>query len=430
MNIFNAALVTPTYYVYFTSATIVTSAILFRGFHGTAQEIATVVMGFLQICAGVVLLQLAKSSKDVPDAAVFKGDLDQVRTMAEQEEPESEPRADTIRGGGALLRALSRSRTKRQAEEVATLHSERMEPIGEDEQVEWDGLRRRKTVLAPGQSPLQRSKTVHPPLGMAYFPGDETSTISEADTDADVHPGFFPRFGRSLRKNSTTLRNGRGSPSPVPLGTVMPNKTSLDREDSHDRDHIYGLPPGLRKETLDSDTSYKGGGGGYPSDHVHFSASVDERDRVSSQGSSLAPPRPPPHGALSGAKRQFSFQNVFHRRRSDDHVALSSGGGGGGGDGLGLGQRPTSSNRTLSFGSRKASAQVPGRGTEEERAGLVKGDSGLPLYGEGVDEEEEWRRSDSPDEEQDLGQRRRMRDDYDEHDHDSDDLYGEPRREF
>lgn len=98
LNIFNAALVTPTYYVFFTSSTIVTSAILFRGFAGSVQSIITVVLGFLQICAGVVLLQLSKSSKDVPDAAVFNGDLDQVRTVAEQEEPESEPKADAIRG--------------------------------------------------------------------------------------------------------------------------------------------------------------------------------------------------------------------------------------------------------------------------------------------------------------------------------------------
>jgi len=53
----------------------------------------SVVMGFLQICAGVVLLQLSKSAKNVPDAEVFRGDLDQVRTVAEQEEPESEPKA-------------------------------------------------------------------------------------------------------------------------------------------------------------------------------------------------------------------------------------------------------------------------------------------------------------------------------------------------
>ena len=56
----------------------------------------SVVMGFLQICAGVVLLQLSKSAKNVPDAEVFRGDLDQVRTVAEQEEPEYEPKAGMI----------------------------------------------------------------------------------------------------------------------------------------------------------------------------------------------------------------------------------------------------------------------------------------------------------------------------------------------
>ncbi len=75
LNLFNAALVTPTYYVFFTSATIVTSAVLFQGFKGSAVTIATVIMGFLVICSGVVLLQMSKSAKDLPDAALFKGDL-------------------------------------------------------------------------------------------------------------------------------------------------------------------------------------------------------------------------------------------------------------------------------------------------------------------------------------------------------------------
>src|ERR1700759_3682715 len=99
-------MVTPTYYVYFTSTTIITSAVLFRGFKGTATQIITVVFGFLTICSGVVLLQLSKSAKDVPDTAVFTGDLDQVRTVAEQEEPEYEPRADTMRGTAAIIRAI------------------------------------------------------------------------------------------------------------------------------------------------------------------------------------------------------------------------------------------------------------------------------------------------------------------------------------
>ena len=144
-------MVTPTYYVYFTSTTIITSAVLFQGFKGTASSIVTVVMGFLTICSGVVLLQLSKSAKDVPDAAVFSGDLNQVRTIAEQEQAESEPKADAIRGTAALVRRFSTTREKMEIEELKRIRAEkeqeRLEAVSEDglPQFEWDGLRRRRT---------------------------------------------------------------------------------------------------------------------------------------------------------------------------------------------------------------------------------------------------------------------------------------------
>lgn len=124
-------------------------------------------MGFLTICSGVVLLQLSKSAKDVPDAAVFKGDLDQVRTVAEVEEPEYEPRADAIRGGSAILRSLSKARSTRELQEAHRIKEEHMQVIGEGETVEFDGIRRRKTVLDPSRPPTRTgtmmSKTIHPP---------------------------------------------------------------------------------------------------------------------------------------------------------------------------------------------------------------------------------------------------------------------------
>ncbi|KAG0031657.1 hypothetical protein BGZ81_000862 [Podila clonocystis] len=54
------AMVTPTYYVTFTSTTIITSAILYQGFHATVVAILTVCLGFLTICGGVLLLQTSK----------------------------------------------------------------------------------------------------------------------------------------------------------------------------------------------------------------------------------------------------------------------------------------------------------------------------------------------------------------------------------
>ncbi|KAF2770415.1 DUF803-domain-containing protein [Teratosphaeria nubilosa] len=394
LNLFNAALVTPTYYVYFTTSTIVTSAVLFQGFHGTVTQIVDVVLGFLTICSGVVLLQLAKSSKDVPDTAVLSGDLDQVRTVAEQEEPEYEPRADTIRGGAGIVRAMSKIRTKREVEEVKRIHEEHMRPIGENEEVEWDGLRRRKTVSSASRSAagsISRRKTGHPPLGMSHFPS-EGDDISEPDSE--VHPGFFGRIGRNPAPNKSQRSNKSSRPgtSPVPLASVGPlrMKTADEMDDQgHSAEQIYGLPADLQHhdEHEGEDTEYRGVSAG---PHIHFAG--DSRARTDSRGSSLAPPRPPPHvqpTATGGNKRQFSFQDFIHRHKNVDPHADDN--------------RPLSRG-ALSFTSRRSSIgrsnreyPTSGQTTEEERLGLVAGDgsrSTLPKYTELEDEGEGRRSSD------------------------------------
>lgn len=355
LNLFNAALVTPTYYVYFTSTTILTSAVLFRGFKGTPISITTVVMGFLQICTGVVLLQLAKSSKDVPDTAVFKGDLDQVRTIAEQEEPEFEPRADTIRGGGALLRAVSQRRARREMDEAKTMLHENMEPIGENEIVEWDGLRRRRTVLGPSGEPgsLRRSKTLHPPLGMTSFPEEN---ISDDGSD-DVHPGFFPRFGRRSTRRSTRSGGGRASPSPVPMSgiTVIANdKAGYDsREQS--REHVYGLPASLRPQADGvNDTAYHS-----PREHIQW---ADPAQQSPTRARGLTAPKPPPHSPTSPQRRVFSFQQIFHKTES------------------GRNSPAIEDNERKQRGPPRAGLFHRSKAdTEEEQLGLVKGDSHATL---------------------------------------------------
>jgi hypothetical protein len=318
-------LVTPTYYVFFTSSTIVTSAVLFQGFKGTPIQIITVIMGFLTICSGVVLLQLSKSAKDVPDAAVFKGDLDQVRTVAEVEEPEYEPRADAIRGGSAILRSLSTARSHRELQEAKRIKEEHMQVIGEGETVEFDGIRRRKTMLDPSRPPTRHgtvvTRTVHPPLGMTHFPGDDSD-----DDNASFHPGFFERLRSRGKSNaSRTSSSGVGM---TPLPPIPTDGAS---------DHVDPI--------FDKDTSYK------PHDaHIQFA----ELPPVHSDDT-LYPPKPPPHQA----KRQFSFNNVFHRNRGDSEASASGS------------KRPVSRNSRKS--SRDGTKAAPG--TEEERLGLVKGDS-------------------------------------------------------
>jgi len=253
---------------------------------------------------------------------------------------------------------VDRARQEKQAIEAKRLHEERMQPIGENEQVEWDGLRRRKTVLEPGQSPLQRRKTVHPPLGMSQFPHETESVMSDDD---DIHPGFFTRL-RSRGRSGT-----HQSVPPVPLEGLHFPKDSDGPPSSagnlHPHSHVYGLPPGLQRD-MQQDTSYK------PHEPaIQWAAEVE--DDKSKPKDSLAPPKPPPHTA----KRQFSFQNVFHRNRAESA-----------GEGSGSG-RPMSRG-ALSFSSKRSSKdhtpQTDGT-TEEERLGLVKGDSqillNVPNYG-------------------------------------------------
>lgn len=310
-------------------------------------------MGFLQICSGVVLLQLSKSAKDVPDAAVFKGDLDQVRTVAEVEEPEYEPRADTLRGGAAILRSLSKARSKKELNEAIKIKEEHMEPIGEGEQVEFDGLRRRKTIVGDFNRPPTRSgtvmtKTVHPPLGMSQFP-----TYDSDDDNDSFHPGFFQRL-RS-RGKSTSSRGSSHAPGPNTMGMKnlppIPTDGTSDMDRASDKDSY--------KQGMSEDTSYN------PHDaHIQF-ASLPEpptsHDRQASGSSSLKP--------AHMAKRQFSFQNVFGRHRAESTGESS-------------GKRPVSRN------SRKSSREGKVAGTEEERLGLVKGDSThlLPIASHGSDE--------------------------------------------
>ncbi|KAI9707272.1 MAG: hypothetical protein M1836_000232 [Candelina mexicana] len=384
LNIFNAALVTPTYYVFFTSSTIVTSAILFRGFKGTAASIATMAMGFLQICAGVILLQLSKSSKDVPDAAVFSGDLDQVRTVAEQEQPESEPKADAIRGTAAIIRRISMSRKKMEVDEAKRIHQDHMEdlgPINENEQVEWDGLRRRKTVLgSPSPGGLQRRKTLHPPLGLTRFPED---LGHEQHSGAGIEDGGERGFLGSVKKRTKSswlpgqrknsgpggTMDGQGPETSIPEyklddDTAYNPHSTQQPEGSMEMSHVYGLPAGLRHHEDPADRS---GASSVAQPTGPLKWADDPRVREEKPHSSLAPPAPPPHTA----KRQFSFQNVFHRHRHDEF-----------GDSGQSDRRPRS---RKGLGSRHGSkdiaipAQQPTSGTEEERLGLVKGDSSVML---------------------------------------------------
>lgn len=261
-----------------------------------------------------------------------------------------------------------------------------LQPIGENEHIEWDGLRRRRTTI--GTNPSIRSRgnstpfppyesvvqpaTPHPPLGMSHFPDPE----DESDHDEERPTTSVSLFTRAKsilipphnRQSSAGSHDTQSPMHPVPLNeiAVPPYRSQTDGIYEHD---AYGLP--LR----DQKTEYQGVGSRHitiPDDPV--------LNRPTSSGSSLLQPgpTPPPHSA----RRQFSFQNIIHPR----------------------GHRPQDDNQAqprspkIRLGQRKLShgAQVKGA-TEEERLGLVKGDTNIgrtpqePEYSEDYEEEpEDW----------------------------------------
>ncbi|KDN53195.1 DUF803-domain-containing protein [Tilletiaria anomala UBC 951] len=127
LELFNTAMVTPTYYVLFTFMTLVTSIVLFQGLSASVVAIVTIVLGFLVICVGITILQLSKID---PEDLAQKPGIDRSTTMLlkasrshlrQSEKGEStqieDPGVDTIRGGlgivGSVIRARSSSRLSR-----------------------------------------------------------------------------------------------------------------------------------------------------------------------------------------------------------------------------------------------------------------------------------------------------------------------------
>ncbi|KAI2628304.1 magnesium transporter NIPA-domain-containing protein [Xylaria nigripes] len=374
LNIFNAAMVTPTYYVYFTSTTIITSAVLFRGFKGTPTEIVTVVFGFLTICSGVVLLQLSKSAKDVPDTAVFTGDLNQIQTIVEQEQPETEPKADALRGTAALLRRISHARIRMEHEEFKRLHQEkemeRLATLNEDgshEQYEWDGLRRRRTTLSSQRSrPFTApspAPTPHPPLGRTRLLSEEE--LQEMEREQPMSPRVLSSIAGTIRDRARSVLSPRpGLPhherrddnsstlSPMQPAPLTPVSVASEKYDSKASSYHYGLT------TNPHETEYNGASSGYQGDRDHH---VQFTEPPKPEGSTISlAPTPPIHGdPHQSARRQFSFQNVFRRHPADRPQD----------QGL-----PTTHDHSHLHGMRGRSPQVK-NATEEETLGLVVGDS-------------------------------------------------------
>lgn len=403
-------------------------------------------MGFLQICSGVVLLQLSKSAKDVPDTEIFRGDLDQVRTVAEMSEPESEPKADAIRGTAAIIRRISMARQKAEVEEARQIREERINEMlnGPTDNVEWDGVRRRLTWSANGTGASTRRRNTtsgaRPPLGMSRMPdleeGVESTTeravgrrrslsVDEAmrtqvygiqPDDEPSHPAGFVERVKNLfitkQRSQSSLRSGEGDaampyrdmgdaggPS-LPLGhgrarPYSPGAASLPRlnvtlsppnENTKSRDFGASPSKGQLPRTQELERTISGGSE-YTAIPTQSTSSSRTTQSVPATPNSQGLRPPSSNSTSSAAHRQFSFQRVFgrhHHSRSGSSSTHPRPNTGPTGEPVrSAHSAPSHLHLPRMRGNSAPTAVVPL--TEEEMLGLVKGDSA----GTAVDSEDE-----------------------------------------
>lgn len=273
-------------------------------------------MGFLQICCGVILLQLSKSSKDVPDAAVFKGDLDQIREVATQEESETEPKADSIRGAAAIVRRLSTPRKRAEDEDARRYLREREEeklrPASEGE-VEWDRLRRRTGSI---RSRTPSTKSSLPPLGMSRFPDEE----QQEDRGHSFLEGIRSRILHPLHW--------------LPI---------------HHDDHNHG-----HDHNEKTDTAYHGPEIRPATGHTRSETPKSITWADQALPSPTTSPVPAPTPAQHKPRRDFSFNSILHRLKPS----------------ISPSPRSLSKNLTLTPNPEKQALKTA---TEEEQLGLVLG---------------------------------------------------------
>lgn len=248
---------------------------------------------------------------------------------------------------------------------------DRLEPLGENEVVEWDGLRRRKTVIGSQEfSPSVRRKTIHPPLGMSKFPDESGQHEQEIRDSHSIFDGLRDRAQSVLHPHRNTVAHPGQPESPIhPVALTEINVKSVGAQSpivpygpgslEEAEEHIFGLPPGLRKGNDQGARSPRSKP--LPSEPPDRSSANPSHERL---GVTRYEPT---------ARRQFSFSNLFHRdSRASDRPSSPNA------------RRPTS---RPGVGSRSAGSTHEQRramkdATEEERLGLVKGDSHTALLGE------------------------------------------------
>lgn len=227
LELFNTAAVTPTYYVLFTAATIITSVILSQGMRASAVDIVTIVFGFFTICSGIVLLQLSKM--DPVELEQQKGVdrkssmLLSVMEMGHELEHEDDithiedPGMDSIRGGMGIVGSIMRAKSSRKASRRHRRPTGQFDPVPTlnrcDSSVPRYQLYDRPVAYTPDSEQhikfVSGSELPHGHHGWT----DAPSPDSRPTTKMDVHDSHAPKPILENGKEPSHVRSPRYDPT-------------------------------------------------------------------------------------------------------------------------------------------------------------------------------------------------------------------------
>ncbi|KAL0577853.1 hypothetical protein V5O48_004125 [Marasmius crinis-equi] len=245
LALFNTAMVTPTYYVIFTTFTLVTTVVLFKGLDADAKEIITIVLGFFTICVGITILQMSKvdpeelSTKlDRRSTILLQAARQNTQNFDEKDVTALEdPGIDALRGSFGTIGSIVRARSARRMSQSSRTSAVQPRPPGAaaafDPNQPWLSPAKTNSGL-PG---MRRHQLYDPPMPASpsvagATKGDDDASMKSAgsqilnkrptikfDNTDVVHQYHPPVPGSATRMDvfaTHGTRPAQGSPGPTP----------------------------------------------------------------------------------------------------------------------------------------------------------------------------------------------------------------------
>ncbi|GHJ85018.1 hypothetical protein NliqN6_1420 [Naganishia liquefaciens] len=128
LELFNTSMVTPTYYIIFTTCTMISSFILYQGLKASAVSLITMVLGFLVTCFGITVLQMSKVDPKHFDKLDRRSTmlLAASRNPTEDDEKQEivameQPGMDALRSGFGAVGSIIRARSVRRMSSMSSM---------------------------------------------------------------------------------------------------------------------------------------------------------------------------------------------------------------------------------------------------------------------------------------------------------------------